>query len=102
VNAATGPGFLDSRDIHAPQLPFLAWNNRGLDLSGKRANAAQVVRLRLAESDGGDGLDEGALTDVEKVLIEERCRGLEAKPQASAVWDGATPALLKTAGRGRF
>ncbi len=46
----------------------------------------QEVRLRLAELDGDDWLDEGVLTDAEKALIAERFRDLEANPQTSIPW----------------
>lgn len=52
------------------------------------------IRLRLAELDQDDWLDEGALTDAEKALIEERFRDLEANPQTSIDWNKAKASLL--------
>ena len=54
----------------------------------------QEVRLRLAELDQDDWLDEGVLTNAEKALIEERFRDLEANPQSSIPWDEAKGCLL--------
>ncbi len=54
----------------------------------------QVVRLRLAELDREEWLDDGALTDADKALIEERFRDLEAGTQASIPWDEAKVRLL--------
>ncbi len=52
------------------------------------------VRLRLAELDQDDWLDEGVLTDAEKALIEERFRDLEANSQTSIPWEEAKARLL--------
>lgn len=49
----------------------------------------QEVRLRLAELDRDEWLDDGALTDAEKALIEERFRDLETNPHKSIPWDEA-------------
>ncbi len=54
----------------------------------------QELRLRLAELDQDDWLDEGVLTDAEKALIEERFRDLEANPQTSVAWEEARARLL--------
>jgi DNA-directed RNA polymerase sigma subunit (sigma70/sigma32) len=54
----------------------------------------QEVRLRLAELDGDDWLDEGVLTDAEKALLEERFRDLDANPQTSMPWEEAKARLL--------
>jgi hypothetical protein len=54
----------------------------------------QEVRLRLAELDGDDWLDPGALTEREKALIEERFHDLEANPKASVPWEEAKSRLL--------
>jgi hypothetical protein len=54
----------------------------------------QEVRLRLAELDQDDWLDEGVLTDAEKALIEERFRDLEANPQTSVPWEKAKAHLM--------
>ncbi len=53
----------------------------------------QELRLRLAELDRDDWLDEGELTEAEKVLIEERFRDLEANPQTSIPWEVAKARL---------
>lgn len=52
------------------------------------------VRLRLAELDRDDWLDEGVLTDAEKALIEERFRDLGTDPHASLPWEEAKARLL--------
>ena len=54
----------------------------------------QELRLRLAELDRDDWLDEGELTDAEKALIEERFRDLEANPQTSIPWEEAKARLM--------
>ena len=54
----------------------------------------QEVRLRLAELDREDWLDEGVLTDTEKALIEERFRDMEANPRTSIPWEEAKAPLL--------
>ena len=54
----------------------------------------QEVRLRLAELDHDDWLDEGMLSDAEKALIEERFRDLEANPRTSIPWEEAKARLL--------
>ena len=54
----------------------------------------QEVRLRLAELDREDWLDEGVLTDAEKTLIGERFREMEANPQTSIPWEEARARLL--------
>src|SRR5439155_7823995 len=54
----------------------------------------QEVRLRIAELDLEDWLDEGVLTDTEKALIEERFREMEANPQTSIPWEEAKARLL--------
>ena len=54
----------------------------------------QEVRLRLAELDQDDWLDEGVLTDVEKNLIESRFRDFEANPQTSLPWEESKARLL--------
>jgi hypothetical protein len=53
----------------------------------------QELRLRLAELDRDDWLDEGELTDNEKALIEERFLDIEANPQASIPWPEAKARL---------
>ncbi len=54
----------------------------------------QEVRLRLAELDQDDWLDEKALTHAEKALVEERFRDLEVNPQTSLPWAEAKARLL--------
>src|SRR5260370_39389368 len=54
----------------------------------------QEVRLRLAELDGENWLDEGELTDAEKALIEERFLDFEANPQTSIPWEEAKARLI--------
>ena len=53
----------------------------------------QEVRIRLAELDRDDWLDQ-ELTDAEKVLIEQRFRDLEANPHTSLPWEEAKAHLL--------
>jgi len=64
------------------------------ELSKLTPEERQEVRLRLAELDQDDWLDEGVLTDAEKALIEERFRDLEANPQTSLPWAEAKARLL--------
>ena len=54
----------------------------------------QEVRLRLAELDRDEWLDDGALTDSEKALVEERFRDLEANPHKSIPWEVAKVRLM--------
>lgn len=54
----------------------------------------QALRLRLAELDRDEWLDDGALTDAEKALIEQRFRDLEANPHASVPWEEAKIRLM--------
>jgi hypothetical protein len=54
----------------------------------------QQIRLRLAQLDSDDWLDEGILTEREKAVIEERFRDLEANPQTSIPWEDAKAHLL--------
>jgi transcription elongation GreA/GreB family factor len=54
----------------------------------------QEIRLKLAELDGNDWLDEDdPLTDDEKALIEQRVADLERNPQASIPWAEAEARL---------
>ncbi len=64
------------------------------ELSKLTPEERQEVRLRLAELDKDDWLDEEALTDAEKALIEERFRDLEANPKTSIPWEVAKARLL--------
>lgn len=54
----------------------------------------EEVRLRLAEIDGEEWLDDGTLTDDQKALLEARFRDLEANPHASIPWEEAKAQLL--------
>jgi hypothetical protein len=54
----------------------------------------QEVRLRLAELDHDEWLDDGALTEAEKALIEQRFRDLEADPHTSIPWEEAKVRLM--------
>jgi hypothetical protein len=52
------------------------------------------VRLRLAELDQDEWLDDGQLTDKEKRLIEERYQELEERPDLSIPWNEAKARLI--------
>lgn len=54
----------------------------------------QEVRLRLAELDQDEWLDDGLLTDDDKRVIEDRFRELEANPELSIPWDEAKARLV--------
>ncbi|MGD0260860.1 MAG: hypothetical protein ABSD29_13670 [Verrucomicrobiota bacterium] len=54
----------------------------------------QELRLRLAELDNDDWLDDGALTAAEKALVEQRFRDLERDPQTSIPWNEAKIRLM--------
>jgi len=54
----------------------------------------QEVRLRLAELDGDEWLDDGVLSDAEKVLLEERFHDLQANRPTSIPWEEAKARLL--------
>jgi putative addiction module component (TIGR02574 family) len=54
----------------------------------------EEVRLRLAEIDGQEWLDDGTLTDSQKALLEARFRDLETNPQTSIPWEQAKAQLL--------
>ena len=64
------------------------------DLPKLTPEERQEVRLRLAELDHEEWLDEGALTDAEKALIEERFRDLEANLHTSIPWAEAKARLM--------
>jgi hypothetical protein len=54
----------------------------------------EEIRLKLAELDGNDWLDEDdPLTDSEKALIEQRAADLERNPGASVPWAEAKAQL---------
>jgi len=47
----------------------------------------QEIRLKLAEPDGNDWLDEGdPLTEKEKALLEARLAAYEKDPEAGSTW----------------
>ncbi len=54
----------------------------------------QEVRLRIAELDDDEWLDDGALSDADKALIEERFRDLNAAPGSSIPWETAKASLM--------
>jgi putative addiction module component (TIGR02574 family) len=48
----------------------------------------EEIRLKLAELDGNDWLDEDdPLTDAEKALIEARLAAYEKDPDAGSTWE---------------
>lgn len=49
----------------------------------------QEVRLRLAELEGEDWLDDGELTEDEKRLIERRLDEAERRPDTFLSWEEA-------------
>jgi hypothetical protein len=59
------------------------------ELSRLTPEERQEVRLRLAELDQDDWLDDGVLTDAEKSVIEERFRDMQANPNVAIAWDEA-------------
>ena len=65
-----------------------------LELDKLTPQEREEVRLRLAELDGDDWLDDGTLTEAEKALIEARFRDLEANPHASVPWTKAKEQLM--------
>lgn len=65
-----------------------------LELDKLTPQEREEVRLRLAELDGDNWLDDGALTDAEKALIEARFKDLEANPHTSLPWTKAKEQLL--------
>jgi putative addiction module component (TIGR02574 family) len=54
----------------------------------------EELRLRLAELDGQEWLDDGTLTDSQKALLETRFCDLEMKPESSIPWEQAKARLL--------
>ncbi len=54
----------------------------------------QEVRLRLAELDDEQWLDEGELTDAEKQLIDARLDQCERKPETLIPWEEAKARIL--------
>jgi hypothetical protein len=59
----------------------------------------QEIRLKLAELDHDDWLDDGELTDEEKRLIERRVREMEQTPEASIPWKVAETRLHSRYGK---
>ena len=57
------------------------------------------IRLRLAELDQDDWLDDGALSPDEKRVIEERVADLERNPAASIPWAVAEDRLTSRFGK---
>ena len=53
----------------------------------------QEVRLRLAELDREEWLDEGELTDEEKALINARLDACERNPAAFIPWEQAKASI---------
>jgi hypothetical protein len=64
------------------------------ELSKLTPEERQELRVRLAELDEEDWLDEGLLCEAEKALIEERLRDLDASPERSIPWEQAKASLL--------
>ena len=52
------------------------------------------IRLRLAEIDGEQWLDDGELTDEEKSLIDRRLDECEHNPGSFIPWDEAKSRIL--------
>jgi hypothetical protein len=63
----------------------------GIDETGIRREFSAVSEAELKLD---DWLDDGALTDAEKALIEQRFRDLEANPKSSIPWTDAKARLL--------
>lgn len=53
------------------------------------AEDRQEIRLRLAELDQDDWLDDGELTDEEKAIIDARLDACERHPGAFIPWEQA-------------
>ena len=51
------------------------------------------IRLRLAELEGDDWMDDGELTQAEKTLIQQRVADFEKNPEASIPWSEAKARL---------
>ena len=63
------------------------------------AEERQEIRLRMAELDGDDWLDDGELSQEEKRVIEERVADLERNPAASIPWAVAEARLTARFGK---
>ena len=55
----------------------------------------EQIRLRLAEIDEEEWLDDGSLTEDEKALIAKRFDDLERNPQSSIPWNEAKERLAE-------
>ena len=64
------------------------------ELSKLTPEERQEVRVRLAELDHDEWLDDGALSNADRALIEERFRDLEAAPGCSIPWATAEARLM--------
>jgi hypothetical protein len=69
------------------------------EISKLSSEERQEIRARLAEIDGEEWLDDGALSSREKALIEERFRDLRENPQTSIPWEEAKAELLSLVNR---
>lgn len=63
------------------------------------AEDRQDIRMRLAELDHDDWLDDGELSPEEKRVIEERVADLERNPAASIPWAVAEARLTSRFGK---
>jgi putative addiction module component (TIGR02574 family) len=60
------------------------------ELSKLTSGERQEIRLKLAELDGDDWLDDDdPLTDEEKALLEARLADMEQHPEKSIPWEDA-------------
>ena len=59
----------------------------------------QEIRLRLAELDQDDWVDDGELTDEEKKEIERRIADVERNPETSIPWAVAEARLTARFGK---
>jgi len=59
------------------------------DLPKLTAEDRQEIRLRMAELDQDDWLDDSELTDEEKALIDARLDACERHPDAFIPWEQA-------------
>ena len=63
------------------------------------ADERQEIRLRMAELDHDDWLDDGALTEADKKLIDQRVKDFELTPDASISWAVAEARLTSQYGK---
>ena len=60
----------------------------------------EEIRLKLAELDGNDWLDEGdPLTEGQRALIEARLEAHEKNPETAVPWDEFAARLQRRLGR---